>query len=103
MIVDEMRKIKAELKGRPLTDMNDDQRTRVVVLSIRKEIGVCLSKLGEVKKYPDNTSPTMKQAYHARLRQALLLKAVLRRRYPDLFNPRVRQTRLELKCTRSES
>lgn len=96
MIVDEMRKIKSELNGRPSTEMNDSQRTRVVVLAIRKEIGVCLSKLNEVKKYPDNTSPTMKRAYHDRLRQALMLKAVLRRKYPDLFNARVRQTRLEL-------
>jgi hypothetical protein len=72
--------------------MNHRQQIRLV----KNEIGLCLSALRHAKRIPDNYSDWARDRYHDRLRLALTSLAHLRRQHPDLFNARVRQTRLEL-------
>jgi len=72
--------------------MNHRQQIR----EVKNEIGLCLSALRHAKQYPDNYSDWARARYHARLSQAVTAVAHLRRKYPDLFNPKVRQTKLEL-------
>ena len=72
--------------------MNHRQQIR----EVKNEIGLCLSALRHAKQYPDNYSDYARTRYHNRLAAAVTAVAHLRRKYPDLFNPRVKQTLLEL-------
>jgi hypothetical protein len=72
--------------------MNHRQQIR----SVKNEIGLCLSALRHAKLYPDNYTPTARARYRDRLSHALKAVAHLRRKYPDLFNPKTQQTKLEL-------
>jgi hypothetical protein len=72
--------------------MNHRQQIRAV----KNEIGLCLSALRHAKQYPDNYSDWARARYRNRLRQAVTAIAHLRRSYPDLFNARVYQTKLNL-------
>lgn len=79
--------------------MNHRQQIR----EVRIEIGLCLSALKRAKRIPDNYSAVARARYTDRLSHAVTQLAFLRRMYPDLFNPRVIQIRLELPYENSKA
>ena len=69
---------------------------RKEIQEIRRGIGTCLYNLSLIKKYPDNNKPSSKKDYSERLSLTLKHFNRLRRTYPDLFNPRTKQLKLDL-------